>query len=147
MIDNKFDNFLLNASDENIQKLTEGFNPKLPQVYNNLFIKHTTQNSKERQHWIKYCKIIHSMEIIEENNSKILFKFYYKNPNKFYHNEHDIIGRNQCHKILMNIWEYVDNDKLHIYLTKDLFGNNVYDYYEFICKDENINKDKLYISN
>ena len=130
------DNYLMNASAEQIQELTGGLKPKLHQVYNNLFIKKTEPNSIERKHWLRYCKIIDTItNKFSANNSHVNIIFYKNNlDNELYNLTLD--GRNNIHKFLMNMWEYTNKDNLYIIPNNQLFGiKYLYNEYKKSCKN------------
>lgn len=147
MTNTKLNQFLLNASNEEIVKLTRGIKPIIPIVYNNIWQKNTIPNSNERLHIIEYCNIIEKIDNIKANNSIIRFNFYLGNDdynNEIYHSNYSIKGRQYIHQILKNCWDYINKDNLHLIFTKDLFNVDLYKHYKFFTKKEHL--ENLYIS-
>ena len=139
-------NFLINASYEDIIKLTSGLNPKLPQCYNILVNFETKPNSEERIHWLNCCNILWKMQQIKSNNSNLTIIFYYKNLNNpIWNQQWSLSGRNNIKKFLDKIWEFTNKDNIHLIPNIESFGiKDWYKYFKWACKEENINN--AYIS-
>lgn len=146
MINEKIKQFLIGASSDQIQKLTD--NNKIAKCYNILFIFNTKPNSKERLHWLTCCDILCRMNELKENNSNLTIIFYYKNLNyPIWNQQHTLSGKKYIKKFLDKIWEYTNKDNIHIIPNQDSFGvKDWYKYFKWACEEENININNAYIS-
>ena len=146
MISEKIKHFLIGASSDQIQKLTD--NNVIPKCYNILFIFNTKPNSKERLHWLNCCDILCRMNELKANNSKLTIIFYYKDLNhSIWNQKWPLSYRNNIKKFLEKIWEYTNKDNIQFIPNQDSFGiKDWYKYFKWACEEENININNAYIS-
>ena len=107
-------------------------------MFNN---KYTKSNSKDIIH-----NIIQYINKLPSKNSNIHINFYMNDLNhEIYHSSYQNYGRNNIHKILCSIQEYINIDNICLPISENTFGlKNIYDHYKFIHKNEI--KKNVYIS-
>lgn len=121
-------------------------NQKLPQVYNVLWQKNTLPNTEERIHWLYYCNI-YSFLSEKYTNGKISIKLFYKDyEHEVYRGEKSFDGKQYVKTCLGSIWEYLNKDNLHLYISDSFFGiKKIYEWYKWRIKEE-LHNSNIYIS-